>query len=156
MTRSPITLVPVEVEPDAVDELRLHGDEFFGIDLARHNSGVLVTKLADLGVRLLVAEWDGVASGFAGYAHNPANLRQAAVSVSARDRERTTELLAELVRLLRTTARTRSFVSVLRENTSALGAHLAAGFTEAGRLRARRFHDFRYHDEIVLYQEDDS
>jgi RimJ/RimL family protein N-acetyltransferase len=146
-------MTPVNVRSAVVEDLCAHGDEFFGLEVVRYSPATLERRLDELGVCLMHAAVDDVVVGVAGYAVNPANHRQATVSVSAFNSEHIGSVLRALVHLLHRAARTGSFISVLRANSAAVNVNREFGFAEVGRLRKSRYHRSQYHDEVVLHYE---
>jgi hypothetical protein len=146
-----VDITPVDLSSAVVD-LCSYGQEFFGTEVVRHRPAALEHRLRELEVRPLRAAMADLAIGVAGYAVNQANHRQVTVSVSAADIEHIAPIVRTLVELLRRAARIDSFVAVLRADSPAVLAYRSSGFTEVGRLSARRYRDYLYHDELVLHR----
>ncbi|MFS8098608.1 hypothetical protein LFM09_15865 [Lentzea alba] len=151
MSNSRTDMIARSSDLDIAGELCRAGGEFFGVQVARYSPAALIARLNEQDVSLVAAVVDGSTIGFAGYAVNPMNRRQATVSVSARSDMHARLILAAHLDLLSTAARIGSFVSVLRADSSFVDIYRAAGFTEVGRLRARRYCDHLHHDEVVLH-----
>jgi hypothetical protein len=134
------------------EDLCRMGDEFFGISLTRHSPASLLARLHQLDVCLLAARVDEDLVGIAGYSVNPQNRRQATVSVSTHTVDLFTTVLTAHLQVLGTVARIGSFVSVVRTDSTAMAAYHATGFREVGRLRSRRYHEHRHHDDVILHR----